>query len=175
MTAIDFALHLDAARREREAPDGIPLTQQGQEFMLPAELPADVFDPFLLGKLDLAGMLRTALENDEEDPDLGEIVVKLLFENPSLPADVLTAIHDSFALLFGEEQYAEFRATRPSLVDMGVLVRGLFKLYGTSLGEVFASSDSSESDGATQKETSESTPKSTSAKSGAARGSRKGS
>lgn len=166
----DNLLDLDAARRERAHPEGIVVRNKGEEFVLPAELPADVFDPFLLGKIDVAGIVRTALEDDTEDADLGEIVVKVLFENPSLPQDVYAAIHESFGLLFGEEQWEAFRKTKPSFPDLGVLVKGLLKKYGTSLGEVFASPDSSESDGATPKETSESTPSSTPAKSGAAKG-----
>jgi hypothetical protein len=169
MATEDFILDLDAARRERAHPEGIKLVNGGEEFILPAELPADVFDPFLLGKIDFAGLLRTALENDEENPDLGEILVKVLFENPSLPQDVYAAIHESLALLFGAENYDRFKATRPSFVDLGLLVKGLLTRYGTSLGEVFASPDSSESDGATQKETSDASTSSTPAKSGAAK------
>lgn len=164
-------LDLAAAQREISNPEGLPLKFRGQEFLLPAELPVDVFDPFLSEEFDLAGLIREgvtrykAAKSAEDDGgkkvSIAGIVVDTLFDRPTLPLDLLDAIYSAFELLFGAEQYATFKALRPSIPDYAALMAGLFQEYGVSLGEAFASPSSSETDGATQKETSESTPTST--------------
>lgn len=98
----------------------------------------------------------------------GEQVLEILMDRPTLPKQAITAIKDCFALLFGPEQYARFVAQRPSLADYVRLGRALFSIYGVSLGEAFASPDSSENAGETPKQTSPSTTESTPETPGAA-------
>lgn len=155
-------LDLDAARRETEAPDGIEVVLGGQNFLLPAELPVDVFDPFFTDEFDLGGLLKAVLEDDEED-SMGQSVVKLLLERPQLPMVSIQAVYSAFEVLFGVDDWPRFKATRPSIQDYGRLLKGLFELYGTSLGEAFASVASSANGGPTPKpilpgSTPESTP-----------------
>src|SRR6478735_2126544 len=64
-----FSIDLDAARRERQQPDGLPVILAGEEFTLPAELPLDVFDPFLSEDFDLAGLIRDGIERYKEVGD----------------------------------------------------------------------------------------------------------
>lgn len=155
----------DAAKREEEQPDGIRLTFKGETFILPAELPLDIFDALLSEKLDLTGIF-TELLNSEDDADGFVAVLKLLIDRPTLPKALLDAIHACFASLFGEEDYARFRKLRPSIKDVVRIGRGLLERYGMSLGEAFASRDSSEAAGATSKEPSNSITESTPAASG---------
>ncbi len=165
-------IDLDAARREAEVPDALPLTYKGQDFALPAELPADVFDPLLSEDLDLVGIVKPFLA---DGIDYGQAVIDLLTDRPGVPGEVVGAIHGVFAALFGEGDYARFRGLKPSLSDYGRLVKALVPAYGIDLGEAFASPASSESDGATQKQTSEPSTDSTAAPSGAAKASSQGS
>ena len=147
-----FSIDLDAARRERQAPDGIPVILKGEEFILPGELPTDVFDPFLTDEFDLGGLLVEVAKMDDAEPL--EVLVKLLFNRPKLPVETLNAVFAALELLFGAEQWAEFRKLRPSIKDQVALVKGAFKLYGTSVGEAFASAAKSASGGPTSKPTS---------------------
>lgn len=151
-------LDLDAARREAEQPDGLPVVFKGHTFTLPAELPVDVFDPFLADDFDLAGLIRDAMKFTRDDEGKARpmylIVTDTLFKRPTIPVDIAKAIFAAFEALFGEEQYAEFKTLRPSLPDYGRLTSGLFQMYGVSLGEAFASLDSSGTDGATPNQTS---------------------
>jgi len=155
---------MDAARREEECPDGIRLVYKGEEFILPAELPIDIFDALLSDDLDLTGIFTELLNS--EDEDVMKAVLKLLIDRPSLPKVLLDAIHACFRSLFGDEDYPRFRRLRPSIKDVVRLARGLFERYGTSLGEAFASPDSPEAGGATSSQTSSSTTESTPAPSG---------
>lgn len=165
-TAPDVLLDLDAARRESKYPDGFPLRKGGTTFVLPAELPLEVFDPLLSEELDLVGILKAALEEKGGDADesLGEVIVDVLMSRPTLPRQVIAAIQDCLRVLFDAEtpgNFDAFAATRPSVNDYLRLVKGLLPLYGVSLGEAFGSPASSESDGATLKQTSPSTADST--------------
>jgi hypothetical protein len=148
-------LDLDAARRESAFPEGIIVKLGGAEYTLPSELPADTFDPFLAPEFDLSGLI-VALFKDEDGKgkDIGERAVDLLVLRPALPAEVIAAFYASLELLFGEEQWATFKTKRPSVPDLGRLVSGLFRLYGTSLGEAFASAGSFTTAGPTSKPTS---------------------
>lgn len=172
-------IDLDAGRRELAHPDGIPVVLGGETFTLPAEFPVDVLDPFLDEKFDLAGLIREAVRKSKNEDGttkpVSVIVVDTLFDRPSLPVELIQTIYAAFEQLFGAEDYARFKAQRPSIGDYQRLTSGLFSLYGVSLGEAFASPDSSESDGATQKETSAGSTESTPAKSGAGKGKKKGS
>jgi hypothetical protein len=152
-------IDLDAAKREAAHPEGITIRLGGEDFTLPSELPVDVFDPLLDENLDLVGLIREVLA--DKDSDLTDDVLRIIGERPSLPKQLIGAVKDCFALLFGAEQYAAFTAKRPSIQDYLRLAKALPSLYGVSLGEAFASPASPESDGATQKPTSEPTAGST--------------
>lgn len=171
-------IDLDAAKRESQYPDGINVRHGATDFVLPAELPADVLDPILL--LDLPALLKKVLDTAEgkdagDEDDLGQIVLDVLFDRPDLPADLLNAVRSVFAALFGPDQYPVFLSNRPSIPDYVRLIRGLLPLYGVSLGEALGSADSSESGGATSNPTSSSTTDSTPAPSGGGRKRRTGS
>lgn len=160
MTDMIYAdFDMDAARREEECPDGIRLVFKGEEFILPAELPIDIFDALLSDELDLTGIFTELLNS--EDEDVVKAVLKMLIDRPTLPKVMLDAIHACFRSLFGDEHYPRFRSLRPSIKDVVRLARGLFERYGTSLGEAFASRDSSEGAGATSSQDSSSTTEST--------------
>lgn len=165
MTAMQ-TLDLDAARREEEAPDGIIVTFKGEEFVVPAELPLDVFDPFFTDEFDIGGLLRAVLDSDDDRSGV-EVAIELLIDRPKLPVQTWRVIQESLAALFGEEGWATFRSLRPSVQDTVRLVKGLFRMYGTTLGEAFASAESSVNGGPTPKQTSPSTTESTPDVSGA--------
>lgn len=176
----NIAIDLDAGRREQEYPDTLPVTFRGETFDLPAEFPLDVLDPFLAEDFNLAGLIREVMaearKEDGTTKPISEVVIDTLFNRPALPIEVIQAIFAAFELLFGAENYARFKALRPSLVDYGRLTRGLFSAYGVSLGEAFASPASSETAGTTPNQTSPgSTPDSTPDGSGADQGSSPGS
>lgn len=156
MNLID--LDAEAARREITNPDGLPVRFRGEEYLIPAELPVDVFDPFLEPGFDLAGLIREAIAEAKEpgiagEKGIDEVVIDLVFNRPDLPVKIINAVYSAYEILFGPEQYARFRQARPSLPDYMALTRGLFRVYGTSVGEAFASVDSSETSGLTQKPT----------------------
>lgn len=180
-------IDMNAARRERQAPEGIVVPFGDETFTLPAELPVDVFDPFLADEFNLSGLIRDGIgrykaETDRhkaevarkdagEDvtpkgPQLSKVVLDTLFDRPDLPLEVVKTIYASFELLFGADQYARFKTQRPSLEDYQFLTAALLDMYGVSLGEALASPGSSESDGATQKAISGHTTTSTSVSAG---------
>ncbi len=164
-------LDLDAARREVAHPEGIRVRFGGEDYLLPSELPLDVFDPFLSDDLDLVAVIRDfstmgdakaadgkAKSEDEEN----EGWAAALFAHPNLPRQFIHATHAALEALFGPEDYVRFRANRPSLGDYGRLIQGLVKLYSVSLGEAFASLTSADGDGQTSNPTSPApTPEST--------------
>src|SRR5690606_12695592 len=140
-----LGIDLNAAVRESKSPDGIPVVYGDKTFTLPAELPVDVFDPLLDSEFDLVGLIKALLDSTKDD--LGEAIVDLLTNRPDLPVEVRDTVYDCLGLLFGEEQFAEFRAQRPGFTTYARLIGGLAKEYGTTLGEAFASPASSESGG----------------------------
>lgn len=150
--AENFGINLDAAERETAYPDGIPVTRKGITFMLPSELPLDVFDPLLDPKLDLTGLIKRALESQTEDTT--EAVLEVIFSRDALVLELRDAFYACIKVLFGEEQYEEWAATRPGLRTYGNLIRGLLREYGVGLGEAFKSPTSSGDAGPTSKETS---------------------
>lgn len=164
-------IDLDAAKREAVFPDGIPVRFGGQDFLLPAELPVDVFDPLLSEDLDLVGVVKQVLAERPEDggDDIGSVVLDVLLTRPGLPRQTLQAVKQVFAALFGDEQYACFAALRPSVQDYVRLARGLLTAYGVGLGEALGSPDSSESGGETSSQISDASTDSTPAASGAGR------
>lgn len=147
-------IDMQAARRESEHPDGITIrTRAGTDLTVPAELPADVLDPFLSDDLDLMGLLGNALAARTGNSGNSEWLDSILTRQ-ALPKQAVAAIKDALRLLFGEESYAAFVADRPSVQDYIRLVRGLADFYGVGLGEAFASLVSSASDGETPNQTS---------------------
>ena len=155
MTAV--LLDLDASRRETAHPDGIPVQFHGEIFTLPAELPADVFDPFLSGTFDIVAVAQAMFADDVEAVD-GQAAVTMidrllgvLEDHPKIIADGFGAIKDSFRLLFGAAEYDAFVLLRPSFADYARLLKGLIGLYGVCLGEAFASPSVSVTAGPTPK------------------------
>jgi hypothetical protein len=163
---MSFVIDLDAERREVQYPDGIPVKFGGEQFIFPAELPAEALDPILSDELDLVGLLGEVLESSDGDAGVKE-VVNALFRRPSLPRKFLEAIRETYAILLGD-QYAEFLKRRPSIGDYVRLTTGLTKVYGVGLGKLFRSADSSESDSETSSPTSPGTTESTPDASGSA-------
>ncbi len=162
-----LGIDLNAAVRESKYPDGIPVTFGDKTFILPSELPVDVFDPLLDADFDLVGLIKALL--DSTKADIGEALVDLLTNRPDLPVEIRDTIYACLGLLFGAEQFAQFRELRPGIGTYARLIGGLAKEYGSSLGEAFASPTSSESGGATSSPTSPgTTPASTPAPSGVA-------
>ena len=163
---MSFVIDMDASRRERQQPEGLPVINCGEEFLLPAELPLDVFDPFLTEEFDLAGLIRDCIERYKEvgaTRGVEGVVVDTLFLRPDLPLTVINAVFRAFEILFGgPEEYARFKSTRPSLPDYAALFKGLYRAYGVGLGEAFASLGSSGDGGETQKQTSNGSTESTS-------------
>lgn len=50
----------------------------------------------------------------------------------------LNTVYEAMKLLFGEEQWADFR-NRASMNDVLILIQGVFEAYGVSLGELAVS------------------------------------
>jgi hypothetical protein len=157
-------LDQQAGRREATEPEGIPVKFRGQTFLLPSELPVDAFDPLLDDDLGLLDIVRDIAGS--EKGITGSLLDVLL--TPGTIKRARKAVEAVFEQLFGPDQYAAFRALRPSIPDYIRIVQGLRRLYGVSLGEAFASLTSSESSGATPKQTSPDSTSSTPAASGAA-------
>ena len=147
MTGIDLA----AYAREFAHPEGIPITVTADLTILaPAEFPIDVLDPLLSDDFDLVGVVKSALEHGDTS-EIGPMILGLLLDRPTLPADLIKALHDCLEILFGQEQYAKFRATRPGIKTIAFLITGLLREYGVGLGEASPSLESAVSDGETSK------------------------
>ena len=153
-----------AARREGANPNGVDVTFDGKQYLLPAELPAAVLDPLIEGDLDLVGLIKVAYDasrdakrSQESRDDMESMVWQALAQHPDLPVSVVRAIRDSLELLFGTEQWAAFQASSPSLADMGALIVGLVGEYGVGLGEALRSASSSGTGGTTSSPTSSGT------------------
>jgi hypothetical protein len=176
----DLDLDAAAARRESAFPEGIPVKFGGNTFILPAELPAEALDPLLDLDIDMASIIASAARiqataTEEQQRQAGtQVMIDALLANPNLPVDAIRALRSALAVLFGEEQWIKFNESRPSVPDIVRLVRGLWRAYGTSLGEAFGWGGPSESDGETSKQTSNGSTGSTRARSGGSRA-RKGS
>ncbi|MEU6460341.1 hypothetical protein [Streptomyces sp. NPDC046976] len=141
---MSFVIDLDAERREVQYPDGIPVKFGEEQFLFPAELPADALDPILSDELDLVGLLSEVIEASDGEAGVWD-VVNALFRRPSLPRKFLKAVRETYAILLGS-QHEEFRKRRPSIGDYVRLTTGLAKVYGVELGKLFRSADSSETD-----------------------------
>ncbi|MFF9901225.1 hypothetical protein [Streptomyces longispororuber] len=160
-----FVIDLDAARREVQYPNGIPVLLFDEQWLFPAEIPADALDPLLDEELDLAGLLGE-LVNSTAASAAGE-VLELLFKRPALPKKFFDAIKETYALLLGE-QYEQFKQNRPYIGDYVRLTKALIPVYGVDLGKLFGLGSSSETDGETSSPTSAATTSSTPEESGSA-------
>lgn len=156
---MSFVIDLDAERREVRYPDGIPVKFRGEQFMFPAELPAEALDPILSDELDLVGLLGDVINSTDGDAGIKE-VVNALFRRPSLPRKFLEAIRATYAVLL-EDQNEDFLQRKPSVPDYVRLTTGLARVYGVELGKLFRSADSSEIDGVTSSPTSPASTEST--------------
>ncbi|MFD7505378.1 hypothetical protein [Streptomyces sp. NPDC059850] len=149
---MSFVIDLDAERREVQYPDGIPVKLGGEQFIFPAELPAEALDPILSDELDLVGLLGEVVDSADGDAGVSEVVTAL-FRRPSLPRKFLGAIRETYAILLGD-QHTGFLKQRPYVGDYVRLTTGLVKVYGVELGKLFRSAGSSASDSQTSSPTS---------------------
>lgn len=156
---MSFVIDLDAERREVQHPDGIPVLFGGEQFIFPAELPADALDPILSEELDLIGLLGEVLESSDGDAGVKE-VVNALFRRPSLPLKFLEAVRQTYAILLGD-QHEDFLKARPFIGDYVRLTIALIQVYGVELGKLFRSDDSSANDSQTSNPTSPASTEST--------------
>ncbi|SDH68936.1 hypothetical protein SAMN05421505_12089 [Sinosporangium album] len=173
-----FVLDLDAARVSRigTAQPYYPLRFRGEVICdLPVELPVDVLAPLVDLNLDAALIARTVLDafsaTDKLQAGMGmlQMFVDQVIINPSLPKDLVEAVHLMGGKLLGADGYARFVAARPSIGDVRSLVMGVAGRSGVGLGES-PSSSSGSGGGGTSTPTSP-TAASTSPASGTALGS----
>ncbi|GAA4209410.1 hypothetical protein GCM10022252_75910 [Streptosporangium oxazolinicum] len=170
-------LDLDVARARRSSTQGrpIPLRLGGKIICkLPAELPVDVLLPLTKLGIDTTGIIRMGLDawkagnSQRAGIAVLDLLLDLLIERPSLPRDLLAAVHEMGQTLMGTNGYAAFVAARPSVGDIVALVRGLGSRYAIRLGESTSSTADSGS-GETSTPTSPTTTQdSTSTESGSA-------
>ncbi|WNZ14984.1 hypothetical protein [Streptomyces sp. 11x1] len=166
-TADQYVIDLAAPRREAQFPHGILVKfSEDAEFLFPAELPADALDPILSEDLDLVGLLGDLVQ--AQGRSAVDEIIELLFRRPRLPKLFLNVVKETYKVLLGEQQFADFIAVRPSVPDYVRLTIGLVRVYGVDLGKLFGSADSSETDGETSKPTSADTTSSTPEESGSA-------
>lgn len=172
-------LDLDAARKQRAAEregkqQDLPITLGGKVIAtLPVEIPVDVLAPLRTLDGDLTLLLREAMQmskqgaNERARWDATELVVDLLANNPRLPVSALDTIGQIAENLLTPAGLDALKAERPSPQDYAVLVKGVFRFYGLTLGEASQSSDSSTGDaGKTSSGTSSTTSGSTPGDSG---------
>ncbi|WP_404949138.1 hypothetical protein HFP70_35740 [Streptomyces sp. ARC14] len=164
---MSFVIDLDAERREVQYPHGITVLLNGEQFLFPAEIPADCLDPLFSPELDLMGVLADIVNAEDGSTTTGELV-EVIFRRPKLPAAFYGALKDIYKGLLGEEGFTEFTEVRPSIGDYVRLTKALASVYGVDLGKLFKSDDSSESGGEMSKQTSLATTSSTPAESGSA-------
>lgn len=150
-----------AARREGRG-ETLPIRFGGHQIAeLDAEFPLDTLEPLQDVNLDLALLIRQAIDLVAADSQRAQMatvdtIVSVLASNPDLPAEVINAVKEMGRRLFGADGYDMFTTQRPTPWDVGALITGLFAWYGVSLGE--SSSPSTPSvDGGTSKPTSNGT------------------
>ncbi|MFD0353008.1 hypothetical protein ACFVHW_04550 [Streptomyces sp. NPDC127110] len=160
-----YVIDLDADRREVQYPHGIAVHFNKEQFLFPAEVPADALDPLLSDELDLVGFLGD-LVRSSGGGSVTEII-DLLFRRPRLPLQFYAAVKELYRILLGEDQYAVFLKLRPSIGDYVRLTTALARVYGVDLGKLFASGSSSETGSETSSPTSPGSTGSTPAESGA--------
>jgi hypothetical protein len=166
MIDLDAERATRAARREGENPNGIPVRFAGEDYLLPAEVPASVIDPLFDGQIDITELVRVLVSTSSEQGGFDTALVALA-RRPDLPASVLVAVRATLQGLFGLAQWDRFWAAGPSFPDLIALIRNLAQSYGVSLGESSGSGGPSPSDGPTSSTISSSTTDSTPDGSGA--------
>jgi hypothetical protein len=157
-----------AAAREGKG-DLLDLRFGGESIaVLGAELPLDVLAPLKEINLDIALLVRQAMEAANAETAQAHVIalgLDILAANPSLPAEMIDAVQEMGRRLFGEEGYQAFVGCRPSREDVTALFRYLMNWYGVSLGE-FSGSSTESTDGETSNPTSSTTTEPTPAASG---------
>jgi hypothetical protein len=144
----------------REATGAKPIRLKFAETVhtLPDELPLDVFGPLEDINVDVALLIRLALDAREgregATKDATNIVIDMLVTNPALPREVLAAIREMAIRLLGQACYDDLIASRPSREDLGGIATFLFERYGVNLPEASEPSGSSDDDGTTPRPTS---------------------
>jgi hypothetical protein len=144
-----------AARREGGG-QNITVPFGTERFTLPAELPLVVIDRLLDPDVEIAQLAIIAVRafTNSRDDEAGTLIVATLTEHPDLPAGFMRAVLSCVEQLFGADQWTRFQALQPSAQDMVALLKGLFRSYGSGLGEAFSSPAPAASDGTTSKPTS---------------------
>ncbi|MEU4231181.1 hypothetical protein AB0F17_43390 [Nonomuraea sp. NPDC026600] len=151
-------LDLNAARASRSGTEGKPIELRlgGAVILLPAELPVDVLEPLAHLNVDTALIARTVLNALKETNQvqaglsIASMVVDLVIQNPSLPGELLDAVRLMGRRLMSDGGYEAFVAERPSILDVGALLKGLAGRYAFSAGESKpSSSDSANGDAST--------------------------
>lgn len=147
-----------AARRAGRG-DRLLIRSKGVDIaVVEAEFPLDVLAPFVDVNVDLALLVRQAIDLAQAEgatQQLGtlDMIVSVLAANPQLPQEVIDAAREAARRLLGEAGYETLLAQRPTPWDIAALIRRLLGWYGVSLGE--SSSPSTDSGGgATSKPTS---------------------
>ncbi|RZU28333.1 hypothetical protein EV284_6499 [Streptomyces sp. BK022] len=163
-----FVIDLDAPRREVQYPHGIPVQFHGEQYMFPAELPDAALDPLLADDLNLTGLVADVYEASERDASVSDIVLLALRGRGNLLRKVLAAVRETFNILLGDEEWARFQQSRPSISDYVRLAAGLSQVYGVELGKLFGSDVSSANDSQTSNPTSPASTDSTPDASGSA-------
>ncbi|MER6830929.1 hypothetical protein ABT352_33385 [Streptosporangium sp. NPDC000563] len=136
-----------AARRNRKA-GPIPLyfgeNEDGSDKLIaqvPSELPLHALEPFTRLDMDMAYLMHVvqgAFRAENSAMDQQEIigmVIDLLIKSPHLPAQFVEAVRQMGREILGEDGYAAFMAERPSVFDIGDLVKGLMASWGVGQGE----------------------------------------
>lgn len=157
-------------RREKTGRKPITLRLNGNTHELPPELPLDVFAPLEALDVDVALLLRLAMERDEGrdvSGDATNVVIDMLISNPALPKEVLAAIRAMSVALMGQPAYDDLIASRPTAEDLAALGRYLFGKYRVSLPEASGSSELSPTGGPISNPTSSASTESTPGVSGA--------
>ena len=134
-----------AARREGRGDvlvvrfGGVQIAELGPEF------PLDVLEPLQSVNLDLALLVRQALEaaaakSGREQVELLLLITDMLAANPDLPKEVIEAVKEMTRRLFGKDGYAALVQARPTPWDVSAIFSRLMGWYGLSLGESSGSS-----------------------------------
>lgn len=113
-------IDLDAARAARRESKGeaSSIVLGGKEYVLPVELPFEV--------AEYLGEVAVSANGGEDDPAYAGKVAK--------------AVNRAVEAMLGPEAYAAFKAERPSLEDLTLLVEEVVKAYGfADVGESEAS------------------------------------
>lgn len=167
MTTID----IDAILGEQEPKT---LTYKGQDYTLPAELPAVSLAPFFARDLGLTDIVADVITANEGDEDWIDTLLGVLRKRPTLPLELVGAAKSAFSDLLDDgytepaedeegtvRPSAEFFATRPSVNAYFAIARVLMSEYAVSLRDFFGSPTSLPAGGETSSSTSEPTSDST--------------